>query len=272
MSRVAIQGEEGSFSHAAARQVFGPGVEVVVCQGFDELFAAVAEGGAEAGAVPVENTLAGAVVENLDLLVRHDLHVTGETRVRVELCLVARPGRTVTDLSTVASHPVALRQCRGLFARHPWLKPVPAWDTAGSVRDLLTGEAAYDGAIGSTLAAEIFGGSVLERGVEDDAENHTRFFIVGRRPGPRPEGPARAALIFTLAHRPGSLHGALACFAERGVDLCRLESRPIPGRPWEYRFHLDATAADIDALDAAVEELGALAPELRVLGRYPSGA
>lgn len=266
MTRIAIQGERGSFSHAAALRFHGRDTDVLCCREFEDLFAAVSEGRVDGGAVPVENTLAGAVVDNLDLLGRHDLHVVGETRVRVELCLVVPPGRTLDEVVRVASHPVALRQCRAFLSRHPRLETVPAWDTAGSVRDLLAGEVGYDAAIGSALSAELYGGEMLARGIEDDPQNHTRFFMVSAAPGPRPPGEAKVAVIFTLPHRAGSLHGALGCFAERGVNLCRLESRPIPGRPWEYRFHLDATASRAADLDAAMEALRSRALELRVLG------
>ena len=271
MTTVAIQGEPGCFSHVAARTVFGHDVDVVPCRDFDGLFAAVAEGRADRGAVPVENALAGAVVENLDLLLEHPLEVMHETYVRVELCLVVPPGNQVDSVRTAASHPVALRQCRTFFSEHPDIQPVAVYDTAGSIRDLMGSGAPYQAAIGPALAADLYGGNVVRRGIEDHHRNYTRFFVVARQGAEAEEpGPDRTktSLAFTLSNRPGSLHHALGVFATRGVDLTRLESRPIVGHPWEYRFYVDirtgSAAKRDDALDALREE----AVALRVFGTY----
>src|SRR6266700_2298356 len=196
---VAIQGEAGSFSHAAALQALGPDIRLVPCPSFDELFRAVEAGDAARGAVPIENSLAGSVHENYDLLGAHTLHVVAETQVRVRHCLIARPGTERAAIRRVASHPVALAQCRRFFATHPDVVPVPAYDTAGSVRDLMAGRVAADAAIASSLAV-------------------------------------------TLPNAPGSLHRALGVFAARGLDLTKIESRPLAGRPWEYAFYLDVVS------------------------------
>ena len=273
MADVAIQGERGSFSHEAAVQTLGPDSRILSCSSFEELFARVVDGDTPYGVVPVENTLAGSVTENLDLLTRHDVRVTGETRVRVELCAVARPGSSLEESTVAASHPVALRQCRGFFRAHPWIDQEVVWDTAGSVRDLLDGSPSYDLAIGSALAADLFGGEILQRGLEDDPANFTRFLLVtGDRGGarPTPAGPVRTALAFVVPHRPGSLHRALGALAGEGLDLTRLESRPIPGRPWEYRFYADASAENAEAMDRAVVRLDAEAREVRVFGTWGS--
>ncbi len=265
---VAIQGEHGAFSHQAALQLFGADVEILPCRDFPGLFQAVAEGRAERGAVPMENSLAGAVVENLDLMAAASVHAVAETRVRVELCLVAPPGLRLDELNRVASHPVALRQCRAFFGAHPSIVEVPAYDTAGSVRDLIGGGADYDAAIGSALAAELYGGEILVRGLEDDPLNHTRF--LGVAPGIAPPlGAARkASLTFTLPHRPGSLHAVLGVLAERDVDLLWIMSRPIAGKPWEYRFHVDVHSDDPTALRSAYEVLGASVGDVKLLGAY----
>lgn len=265
---VAIQGEPGAFSHQAARQLFGEAVEILPCRTFTELFGAVVEGRAAAGAVPVENTLAGPVAENLDHLSRHAVRAVRETQVRVELCLIAPPGRTEDSLRRVASHPVALRQCRGYFAARPEVEEVAAYDTAGAVRDLLEGRASWDGAIGSALAAELYGGRILRRGLEDDERNHTRFLGVVAGVAAEPGEGRKASVSFTLPHRPGALYDALGVFAVRGVDLDWIVSRPIPGRPWEYRFHVDVSTPDRAGLGDALGALAGHCGELRLVGAY----
>jgi prephenate dehydratase len=267
MVAVAIQGEAGSFSHTAALQALGPDVRLVPCPSFEELFRTVTGGEAERGVVPIENSLAGSVHENYDLLGTHALHVVAETQVRVRHCLIARPGAMLERVTRVASHPVALAQCRTFFAAHPDFVPVPAYDTAGSVRDLMAGRIAADAAIASSLAAELYGAAVLKEGLEDHAENFTRFLVVGREPAP-PEQARKTSLVFTLPNVPGSLHRALGAFAARGLDLTKIESRPIPGHPWEYAFYLDVLGDPRGAVAAALAEIRGFARELRVLGAY----
>jgi len=264
---VAIQGERGAFSHAAARRVVQGEPEILPCRTFEELFTAVETGAAELGVVPVENTLAGSVQRNLDLLVHHALYAVAETRVRIGLCLVAPPGTRMEGIRRVASHPVALQQCHGFFRAHPGVTSVVAYDTAGSVRDLMERRGDYDAAIGSALAAELYGGEVIREHIEDDAGNFTRFLVVARAPVAVGE-QAKTSIAFTVPHRPGSLHEALGWFARRGVDLTRLESRPIPGTPWEYRFYADLRGVPLAEQMACVEALRAAGSEVRVLGSY----
>jgi prephenate dehydratase len=265
---VAIQGEAGSFSHAAALQALGQGIRLVPCPSFEELFRSVAARDAARGVVPIENSLAGSVHENYDLLGAHALHVVAETQVRVRHCLIARPGTALATIRRVASHPVALAQCRRFFADHPDVVPLPAYDTAGSVRDLMAGRPAADAAIASALAAELYGASVLQEGLEDHAENYTRFLVVAREPAP-PELARKTSLVFTLPNVPGSLHRALGVFAARGLDLTKIESRPLAGKPWEYAFYLDVAGDPRAGVAEALAELRALARDLRVLGAYP---
>jgi prephenate dehydratase len=270
---VAIQGEAGSFSHAAAQEALGPDVRLVPCPTFDELFRAVTTGRATRGVVPIENSLAGSVYEAYDALGGHALHVVGETQVRVRHCLVVRPGAGLSDLRRVASHPVALAQCRRFFTDHPAVAPVPAYDTAGSVRDLISGGLEADGAIGSALAAQLYGGEILLEGIEDHAENYTRFLVVAQQPGPL-GGASKTSLVFHLPNVPGSLYRAMGVFANRSLDLTKIESRPLPGRPWEYAFYLDVLGDPRagGAVADALAELTGLARELRVLGAYPARA
>ncbi len=268
---VAIQGEAGSFSHAAAREALGPEVQLVPCPTFEDLFRAVEAGQATRGVVPIENSLAGSVYEAYDALGAHALHVVAETQVHVRHCLVVRPGTKLAAVRRVASHPVALAQCRRFFAEHPGVAPVPAYDTAGSVRDLMADHLAAEGAIGSSLAADLYGAEVLLEGLEDHPENYTRFLVVAREPAPAGQA-SKTSLVLTLPDVPGSLHEALGVFAGRQVNLSKIESRPIPGRPWEYVFYLDVMGDARSGVAAALTELGALAKDLRVLGAYPARA
>ncbi|OLC06956.1 MAG: hypothetical protein AUH42_04470 [Gemmatimonadetes bacterium 13_1_40CM_70_11] len=270
---VAIQGEAGSFSHAAALAALGADVRLVPCPSFEELFRAVAAGAAGRGVVPIENSLAGSVHEAYDLLGAHALHVVGETQVRVRHCLIARSGTTLAQIRRVASHPVALAQCRRFFQAHPDLAAVPAYDTAGSVRDLMAGGGALaaEAAIGSALAAELYGAALLCEGIEDHAENYTRFLVVAREPA-SPDRASKTSLVFTLPNVPGALHGALGVFARRRLDLTKIESRPLVGRPWEYAFYLDVVGDPRTGVAEALAELRTLARELRVLGAYPARA
>ncbi len=268
MMQVAIQGEAGSFSHAAALEALGSGLRLVPCGTFEELFRAVETNAADRGIVPIENTLAGSVHQNYDLLSAHALHVVAETELRIRHCLIARRGAALSDVVRVASHPVALAQCRRFFLEHPRLVAVPAYDTAGSVRDLMAGKDGADAAIASVLAAELYGAAVLREGLEDHAENYTRFLIVAREPAPA-DTATKFSLMFTLTNAPGVLHRALGVFAMRGLDLTKLESRPLPGRPWEYLFYLDVLGDLRGSVDEALEELRTFAPVVRVLGAYP---
>lgn len=264
---VAIQGEAGAFSHVAAVQQFGAGVTLRPCADFDELLRRVGAGEADAGAVPVENTLTGSVLDNFDRLLAHGLPVVAETFVRIRLCLVVRPGTRLEDVRRVASHPVALAQCRRYFAARPAWTPVQAYDTAGSVRDLMAGTVSADAVVASDAAAALYGARVLAAAIEDHAANYTRFLFVAREPAPPPV-PAKASLAFTVAHVPGALHAALGVFARRGLNLTRIESRPLTGRPWQYRFYVDVIAAGAAAIEEATRELGAGASSCHVLGVY----
>ena len=267
---VAIQGEKGAFSHQAAIAALGPGVEVLPRPTFDELFDSVVEGKADRALVPIENSLHGSIHENYDRLKSRPLHIIGETQLRISQCLIGRPGSSLGMVRRVASHPVALAQCRKFFADRPQVEAVTAYDTAGAVQDLMKSGLATQGAIASRLAAELYGGQVLLEGVEDDPENYTRFLLLAREPGPK-ETANKTSIVFVLENRPGALHHALGTFASRGVDLCKLESRPLRGHPWEYSFYLDVLGDPQGMAGEAIEELTRSCRELRILGAYPEG-
>ena len=268
--RVAIQGERGAFSHEAALEALGAAAEVVPRASFEELFASVAEGVADRALVPIENSLHGSIHENYDRLLQSPLHIVAETQLRIRQCLIARPGSSLDELRQVASHPVALAQCRRFFADHPTIESVTAYDTAGAVRDLMKDGASTQGAIGSALAAELYGAQLLLKGIEDDDENYTRFLVLDKEPGPL-EAATKTSMVFVLDNKPGALHSALGFFASRGVDLCKLESRPLRGHAWEYSFYLDALGDPRGAVGEAIEDLRGTTRELRILGHFPKG-
>jgi prephenate dehydratase len=267
---VAIQGEPGSFSHQAAVDVLGESVVLVPRVSFDAVFDAVTDGAARCGVVPIENSLTGSIHENYDRLSARGLHIVGETQLRIRHCLIGVPGARIEDIRRVASHPVALAQCRRFFAEHPGVEALAAYDTAGSVIEMMRAGARSQAAVASRLAAELHGGEVLVEGLEDDAQNFTRFLIMARAAGPM-EHATKTSIVFTLVNAPGALCKALEMFARRGVDLAKIESRPLRGRPWEYAFYLDVLGAPSGPAGEAVAELKRTAAELRVLGCYPEG-
>ncbi len=273
--RVAFQGEPGAFSEAAAIQLLGDAITTVPRATFDAAFRAVPECVADALLVPVENSLAGSVVRVYDLLLQSRLTIVAETILPIEHHLIGCPGATLADLRSVASHPMALAQCERFFSSHPDWKRVPAEDTAGSVREILSRGDKSCAAIAGRRGAEHYRGVILAESIQDNAENFTRFVLLL----PEKEAAAwlstdarKVSLAMRLAHRPGTLLAALEPFARHGVNLLKIESRPIHGRPWEYQFFIDVEAADVARLDRALSEVRNATSELRVLGRYAAAS
>lgn len=268
--RVAFQGERGAFSEEAAVKLLGASVTLVPRPTFESLFAATAEGAADLALAPVENTLAGSVHRVYDLLLDSPLHVAAEVVIPIRHLLIGCPGSTLESLRTVESHPVALAQCERFFASRPDIRRLASEDTAGSVAAVLRSRDPTRAAIAGRRAAEIYGGVVLREGLEDRAENYTRFLLLAPEPC-ADAGADKLSLVLKLAHRPGALHLALEPFARRGIDLLKIESRPVCGRPWEYHFYLDLRTAPGDPEgEAALAELRERAAGVRILGHYPS--
>lgn len=274
---VAFQGEPGAFSQEAVRKLAGDRVQVLPCQRFEEVFQALESGQAEAGVIPIENSLAGSVHENYDHLLHYDFRIAGETTVRIVHHLIAPPGVRFRQIRRVYSHPVALNQCLKFFAKNPQIEKVPFYDTAGSVKMLMENGLRDAGAIASALAAEIYGARILRKSIEDDRRNFTRFFLL-RRPDWRQRRIRDAgrgwktSLVFTTRNVPGALFRALSAFALRDLNLTKIESRPLRGRPWEYLFYLDFLGhVEEPHVQNALRHLGELADFLRVLGCYPRG-
>lgn len=269
--RVAFQGEPGAFSEAAAIQLLGEAITTVPRATFDAAFRAVPEGVADALLAPVENSLAGSVVRVFDLLMESKLTIVAETILPIEMQLIAASGSSLAEIRSVASHPMALAQCERFFAAHPQWKRVPAEDTAGSVREALASGDKTCAAIAGRRAAEHYNGVILAENVQDNAENFTRFVLLvpGKEASAWLSPEARKiSIAMRLAHRPGALLASLEPFAKHGVNLLKIESRPIHGRPWEYQFFLDVESDDVSRLEQALGAVRGATSELRVLGRY----
>lgn len=269
--RVAFQGEPGAFSEEAAVQLLGEEIRTVPRTTFDATFRAIAEGAAEALLVPVENTLAGSVVRVYDLLVESPLEICGETILPIEHHLMGCPGATFAEIRAVASHPMALAQCELFFEANPGLKRVPAEDTAGSVREMMERGDKSCAAIAGRRAAAHYGASILRESIQDNSENFTRFVLLlppEEAQRFRAKDAKKMSLAMRLAHKPGALLASLEPFSKYGVNLLKIESRPIHGKPFEYQFYLDVEAERHEPLAKALKEVRAATSDLRVLGLY----
>ena len=264
--KVAFQGEPGAYSEEAGYAYFGV-VEMVPKESFDDVFDAVASGECQSGLIPIENSLAGSIHQNYDLLLYHNMHIVGEYILRVRHCLIGFPGIERSEITRVISHPQALGQCTR-FLRKLGVKTEPVFDTAGSVGLLNTSGERITAAIASKQAAEKYAMQVIQTGIEDNPENYTRFLEIASQPVV-PEGEAKTSIVVTLKNQPGALNKALSAFALHDIDLTKIESRPLVGKPWEYLFYIDFIGAMEDGTEKiALDQLGEYALMLRVLGSY----
>jgi len=268
--RVAIQGQRGSFSEEAATRLLGSRISILPCPTFAAVFSTLKRRRADCCVVPIENTLAGSVHENYDLLLENGFCVAAELNLRIRLMLIARRGVPLSRIRQVHSHPVALAQCRNFFARHPRMRPEAANDTAGSVKTIVEQDSAETAAIAGRLAAAAYGAKILARNIEDHSGNFTRFLLVRRAARSR-RGANKTSIVFTTPNAPGSLFRCLAAFALRNINLTKLESRPWRGRPWEYLFYLDFFGRpDAEPGRQALSHLREMTSFLRILGCYPA--
>lgn len=267
---VAYQGAPGAYSEEAAERLCGPALRLLPCRRLADVFDAVIGHQARQGVVPVENTLAGTVPGAYELLLSRDTHVVGETRVRIDHVLIGPRGMQAQDVRRVLSHPVALDQCGDFLRARPEMQPVPAFDTAGAVEMVMRENDGATAAIASRRAAHVYGAVVLAEHLQDHPENWTRFLLIA--PGEAAASPpagAKTLLAFDLAHRPGALVAALQPLAAGRVNLTKIESRPITGRPFEYRFIVELTSEDAGTLQAVVAEMRTQVSWLKVLGTWP---
>jgi len=270
--KASFQGEPGAFSETAARQLLGDHVEVIPCQRFTDVFESLVSGKVQAAVIPIENSLHGSVHENYDHLLHHDLPIVGETYVRIVHNLIAPPGVKFSQIRQVFSHPVALNQCLSFFEKYPQFEKEPFYDTAGSVKMLMEKRLPDAAGIASAAAAERYGGVILRKSIEDDRQNFTRFFLLKKKASRQTAAKWKTSLVFTTRNIPGALFRSLSAFALRDLNLMKIESRPLRGKPWEYLFYLDFLGhVDDPASRNAIGHLKELADFLRILGCYPAG-
>jgi prephenate dehydratase len=263
--RLAYQGEPGAYSEAAALQYGGPQAETLPCKSFEDVFDAVSRKKATHGVVPLENSIGGTIHRNYDLLLDHDLTISGEVELDVVHCLQALPGTKVSDVKTVYSHPQALAQCER-YLKDLGANVEAVYDTAGGAKLVAEKKLANAAALASRRAAEVFGLEVLQEAVQDFEFNITRFAIIGGAP---PPDANKTTIVFALPSTPGALFKALSVFALRDINLTKLESRPMRGRPWEYLFYVEVDAPRSDLGCArALTHLAEFARWTRVLGTY----
>jgi prephenate dehydratase len=271
---LAIQGELGSNSHMATVEMMGDpaGLEIVACTVSAQVLAKVVEGEVDGAVLPIENSLHGSVAEHYDLLLELPVRIERESLLRIRHNLIVKPGVRLAEVRRVMSHPVALSQCRHFLAAHPEMEVVPFYDTAGSVKHLMAAGLEDVAGIAPELAAREYGAEVLVAGVEDHAENYTRFHLVRREGSVVDEGGVAGAnkmsLAFAIEHRPGTLVAALERLARAGVDLTKIESRPVPGSPWEYVFYVDVRFDRAEKAEVALAALREHCRMVKVLGRY----
>lgn len=270
--RVSFQGERGAYSEAAAVEFFdGQAIEPVPCETFDEVFGCVENSECDYGIAPIENSLAGSIHRNYDLLLKHDLSIVGEQYLRIVHCLIVHPGTKLTDIRRVYSHPQALAQCESTLDWLPDVERISTYDTAGSVSLIKAEGFKAAAAIASRRAAQVHDMEILKEGIEDNAENYTRFLILAREPI-EPPLPAKTSIVFATKNVPGVLFKSLSVFALRDIDLTKIESRPLKGKPWEYFFYLDFVGSMTEErCRNAINHLKEIATYLRILGSYPKG-
>jgi prephenate dehydratase len=270
LGRIAIQGERGSNSQMAAVEMLGD-VEVVPCGVSAEVIDAVLTQRVDAAVLPIENSLHGSVAEHYDLLLANPVRIDGESLLRIRHNLIAAPGVKLEEIRSVLSHPVALSQCRKFLGEFKQAKTVPFYDTAGSVKHLMEAGLRDTAGVAPELAAKEYGAEVLVAGIEDHAQNFTRFHLLRRDVDARVEGfgvANKLTLAFAVEHRPGTLVAALEQLRDAGVDLTKIESRPVPGKPWEYVFYVELRYADEAMADRAVRSLAPHCGMVKELGRY----
>lgn len=265
--RVAFQGELGSYSHEACERYFGSQAVVKPFRSLGEVFRAVEKSRNDYGIVPIENSYEGSINETHDLLASTSSRISGEVQVRVRHCLIAKPGSKIGRICAVYSHPQALAQCARYLRRHR-LEPIPAYDTAGSVRLVKAMRSKKVAAIASRRAAELNCMQIIAEGIEDSGVNYTRFFVLGKKIPP-PSGNDKTSIIFGVEHKPGSLYRALSALSRSGINLTKIESRPVKDTPWQYNFYVDFLGHVEDSpCREALRGLRKISTFVKMLGSY----
>ncbi|MBL0113797.1 MAG: prephenate dehydratase [Saprospiraceae bacterium] len=271
--RVAIQGYKGAFHDVAVRKYFGDhDIEVMEIDTFDKVVDMVKHREVHFGAMAIENTIYGMLMPNFNLLNRSNIFIDGEVYLRIKQNLIGWPGTRVEDLKEVYSHPIAIEQCRAYFKAYPHIKLIESVDTALSVREVKEKRIKTKGAIGSSLAADLYGLDILAPAIETNKKNFTRFLILEKKSKAAPEpGSNKASIILTVLDQVGSLHKVLSELAIRKANLTKIQSIPILGKPFEYAFWIDLVGEDQKHLNEAIDSVRSLSHEVKILGLYPKG-
>ena len=266
--KVAIQGELGSFSHEATLLLV-PRAATLAYNTAEQVLRALSDSQCDAAVIPVENSLAGSVIDFYNLFFDHEFAVERELEMRIRHNLIAAPGARMESIRRVFSHPVALAQCRQFFAANLQFEAVPFYDTAGSVQHIVRSNNPEWAAIAGKQAAAEYGAEILQERIEDRSESYTRFWLVRRRGSAGREArPTKLSIAFLLENRPGALLQVLGTFAARNLNLTKIESRPMAGRSWEYMFYADVTVHSNIEADAVIEDLKNICSTVKELGRY----
>ncbi|MBS5795842.1 MAG: prephenate dehydratase [Dysgonomonas mossii] len=275
MKRVAIQGGLGAYHGIAAENFFGEEVEIVPCITFRDIFTTIKKEPNTIGIIAIENTIAGSLLGNYDLLKENKLPIAGEYKQRISHCLAALPGETIHDIKEVESHPIALMQCTEFLDTLPGVRIIEHEDTALAAKDVAEKHLSTTAAICSTKAAEIYGLNILARGIETNKHNFTRFLIIANPwvvdELQKGEVLNKSSIVFTTPHSEGSLSKVLSVFSFYGINLTKIQSLPIIGREWEYQFYVDLTFSDLTRYKQSLQAIRPLTSELKLLGEYPNG-
>jgi len=275
MKRVAIQGGLGAYHGIAAENFFGEEVEIVACITFRDIFTTIKKEPNTIGIIAIENTIAGSLLGNYDLLKENKLPIAGEYKQRISHCLAALPGQTIHDIKEVESHPIALMQCTEFLDTLPGVRIIEHEDTALAAKDVAEKHLSTTAAICSTKAAEIYGLNILARGIETNKHNFTRFLIIANPwvvdELQKGEVLNKSSIVFTTPHSEGSLSKVLSVFSFYGINLTKIQSLPIIGREWEYQFYVDLTFSDLTRYKQSLQAIRPLTSELKLLGEYPNG-
>ncbi len=272
IKKIAIQGEKASFHDIAAQKYFGPNIEIICCETFKDSFNIVESGDAEYALCAIENSLFGSINETYDLLVKFNFVIVGEVFLRISQSLIVLPGTKLQDIKEVYSHPVAIAQCEDFLDKHlPNAKRLEYYDTAASVEMIRNRKDKKNAAIASSSAAKLYDLKILKEGIETNKQNYTRFVVITKKPIFN-EAANKTSLIIRTNNNPGSLYRALGVFAERSINISKLQSRPIIGKAWHYIFYLDIDKGlnDKELIDA-FNDLKVQKCELKILGSYLSG-
>ncbi len=271
--RIAIQGYYGAFLEIAARYYHGTKpIDIVPMDTFEDLVKSVEQGNAsDRGMMAIENSIAGSLMYNYQLLDESELNISGEVYLRIRHQLLALPGQSIQEVREVHSHPMAIAQCRQFFRQHPHIKLIESSDTALSARSIREGQSKGIGAIASTLAAQRYDLEILAPGIETNKKNYTRFLVLDQGAPSIDTAAAKASICLTTAHQPGSLHRVLGVLLERGANLTKIQSMPIVGQQWHYRFFIDFTLAQPNTLLPTISALEKITEDLKILGTYQTG-